>query len=80
MENQESYRYILPKAAKLTKKNIMKFLKDYQNGKIERYLKSQRVPTDQENEVPVKTIVGKNFDKIVMDNTKDVLVKYYAPW
>jgi protein disulfide isomerase len=25
-------------------------------------------------------VVGKNFQELVMDETKDVLVKYYAPW
>ena len=28
----------------------------------------------------VKTVVGKNFDKIVNDPNKDVLLEFYAPW
>jgi len=28
----------------------------------------------------VKVIVGKTFKEIVLDDTKDVLVEFYAPW
>ncbi|CAF4407663.1 unnamed protein product, partial [Rotaria magnacalcarata] len=28
----------------------------------------------------VKVVVAKNFDEIVNDNTKDVLIEFYAPW
>ena len=32
------------------------------------------------NNGPLTIVVGKNFDEIVRDPTKDVLVKFYAPW
>jgi len=28
----------------------------------------------------VKVVVAKNFDEIVLDSTKDVLLEFYAPW
>ena len=28
----------------------------------------------------VQVVVGKNFDGIVNDPTKDVLIEFYAPW
>ena len=40
-------------------------------------MKSQPVPKKQG---VVKTVVGKSFDKIVKDPTKDVLIEFYAPW
>merc|ERR1711957_577611 len=42
------------------------------------FQKSEAIPED--NSGPVKVVVGHSFEEIVMDDTKDVLVKYYAPW
>jgi len=41
-------------------------------------LKSEEIPAH--NDEPVKVLVGKNFEEIVYDETKDVLVEFYAPW
>jgi protein disulfide isomerase len=54
------------------------FVNDYLNGKLKTFLKSEEIPAT--NDEPVKVIVGKNFDAIVMNNTADVLVEFYAPW
>lgn len=32
------------------------------------------------NDGPVTIVVGKSFDTIVNDKTKDVLIEFYAPW
>lgn len=42
------------------------------------FLKSEEIP--EETGEAVKVVVGKSFNQIVNDPTKDVLVKYYAPW
>lgn len=54
------------------------FVKDFLDGKLEPYLKSEPVPASQDE--PVKVVVAKNFDEIVNDPTKDVLIEFYAPW
>lgn len=41
-------------------------------------LKSEPIPEKQTS--PVVVVVGKSFHDIVLDETKDVLVKFYAPW
>jgi protein disulfide-isomerase A1 len=41
-------------------------------------VKSEEPPAS--NNGPVKVVVGKTFESIVLDNTKDVLVEFYAPW
>jgi len=55
-----------------------KFLKDYQAGALEAYLKSEPVP--ESNDQGVKVAVAKNFDELVNKNSKDVLIEFYAPW
>lgn len=65
-------------AADLTVDVIGKFIDDVKTGAIKPHLKSEPIP--ESNDGPVTVIVGKQFDEIVKDTTKDVLVKYYAPW
>lgn len=64
--------------ADLTVDIIGKFADDVLSGAIKPHLKSAAVPED--NSGPVTVVVGTEFEKLVMDPTKDVLVKYYAPW
>jgi protein disulfide isomerase family A protein 3 len=58
--------------------NFEKFVLDFLNDKLEPYMKSEEIPAD--NSQPVKVVVGKNFDEIVNDESKDVLIEFYAPW
>lgn len=64
-------------SGKLDQDNIKKFLKDFVEGKVSPILKSAPIP--ESNNGPVKIIVGKEFDKIVMDPSKNVFVEIYAP-
>ena len=53
------------------------FARKLVNGDLEPYLKSQPIP--EQTDV-VKVVVAKNFDEIVNDASKDVLIEFYAPW
>jgi len=48
-------------------------------NKLEPYVKSEPVPESQPEDGPV-VVVGKNFDEIVLDSNKDILLEAYAPW
>jgi protein disulfide-isomerase A1 len=58
--------------------NILQLVEQWEQGKLTQNLRSQDVPKRQQE--AVMTVVGKNFWKVVMDKTKDVLVEFYAPW
>jgi len=66
------------KAADLTVDNIGAFIDDAVGGKLSPHLKSEEPPTP--NDGPVTIVVGKTFEELVRDPSKDVFVKYYAPW
>ncbi|MCJ1397691.1 protein disulfide-isomerase precursor [Xylographa trunciseda] len=69
---------LLPQDQKLTEKAISKFVQDFVDGKVQPSVKSEPIPEKQDG--PVTVIVAHNYNDIVMDETKDVLVEFYAPW
>jgi protein disulfide-isomerase A1 len=64
--------------AALTSAQVVDFVNDFTDGKLRPHMKSAAAP--ESNDGPVKVVVGTQFHEIVMDETKDVFVKYYAPW
>jgi protein disulfide-isomerase A1 len=62
----------------LNTEKIKNFIEEFKTGEMKQFLKSEAVP--EKNDGPVTIIVGKTFEKIAKDPTKDVLVKFYAPW
>ena len=64
--------------SELTVESIGSYVQDVLDGKVKPFLKSEK-PVDNTGK-PVTVIVGENFEEIVKDTSKDVLVKYYAPW
>lgn len=58
--------------------NFEKFVQDFVDGKLEPHLKSEPVP--ESNDGPVKVAVAQNFEELVTQNPKDILIEFYAPW
>merc|ERR1711962_1207824 len=59
--------------------NVKKFVQDYLDGKVPQHYLTEDLPEDW-NSKPCKYLTGSNFDEVVMDKTKNVLVEFYAPW
>ncbi|KAM9216408.1 protein disulfide-isomerase A4 [Dugong dugon] len=57
---------------------LHEFVTAFKKGKLQPVFKSQPVPKN--NKGPVKVVVGKTFEDIVLDPGKDVLIEFYAPW
>ena len=53
-------------------------MQDFVDGKVKPSIKSEPIPEKREG--PVTVIVAHNYEEIVMDEEKDVLVEFYAPW
>ncbi|XP_057476839.1 protein disulfide isomerase-like 1-4 [Actinidia eriantha] len=74
--NDDGKKFILDGA--LTSQSIKSFAQDFLEDKLKPFYKSDPVP--ETNDGDVKVVVGNNFDDIVLDESKDVLLEIYAPW
>lgn len=59
--------------------DIGKFISDFKAGSLKPHLKSDPVPEVATTD-GLTVVVGESWESIVKDASKDVLVKYYAPW
>ncbi|XP_049874242.1 protein disulfide-isomerase [Pectinophora gossypiella] len=68
-----------PTSNELSANAIEEFVQSFFDGKLKQHLLSEELPADWAAQ-PVKTLVATNFDDVVFDTTKKVLVEFYAPW
>uniref|UniRef100_A0A8B9NV32 Protein disulfide isomerase like, testis expressed n=1 Tax=Apteryx owenii TaxID=8824 RepID=A0A8B9NV32_APTOW len=71
-------KYKMP-ADEVTVENLRHFCQSYLDGKAKLHLSSEEIPDDWDK-LPVKVLVGKNFNRIVFNETMTVFVMFYAPW
>uniref|UniRef100_H3CIQ9 Protein disulfide-isomerase n=1 Tax=Tetraodon nigroviridis TaxID=99883 RepID=H3CIQ9_TETNG len=64
---------------KLTMESLLQLCQEVIEGTAKPYFKSEKIPEDWDKE-PVKVLVGKNFEAVALDPTKNVFVEFYAPW
>jgi protein disulfide-isomerase A1 len=58
--------------------SLKEFGEKFVSNTLEPFFKSEDIP--ETNDEPVKVVVGKSFEDIVLDESKDVLLEVYAPW
>ena len=73
---KEFKKYIMKE--EINYENIINFIKDWEENKLKRSLKSEKEPKDNNGNVLI--LVGKTYEKEVINNDKDVMVIFYAPW
>lgn len=57
--------------------SIGDFVEKFIKGEVPASIKSEPIP-DQDG--PVYVLVADEFDKVLLDDKKDILVEFYAPW
>jgi protein disulfide-isomerase A1 len=57
---------------------VESWVKQYLDGELKPQLKSQPIPEVQDENV--YNLVGKEFDSVVFDDSKDVFIEFYASW
>jgi len=75
--NDKDQKFVMSAAFDLT--TFEAFVRDLLAGKLEPHLKSEPLPADG-NAGALKVAVAKNFDSLVNDADRDVLIEFYAPW
>jgi len=70
--------FVLDESKTVDTETLKDFVSKYISKEIEPTVKSEEIPAS--NDGPVKVIVRKSFDQIVLDANKHVFVEFYAPW
>ena len=84
-----SYRFIIleddgmqkfkPDSDELKEELVKTFVQEVLDGKRKPHLNTEEIPEDWDAK-EVKVLVGKNFDQVAKDKSKNVFVEFYAPW
>jgi protein disulfide-isomerase A1 len=74
----EGARYVFPDDTEVTAEALSDWFAQYKSGALKAHIKSEPIP--ESNDTPVKVVVAHTFKDIIEDDTKDVLVEFYAPW
>jgi protein disulfide-isomerase A1 len=77
-ETVKNQKFPFDQTKKLTAKDIGAFVDEFASGQVEPSIKSEPIPENQDG--PVTIVVAKNYDEIILDDKKDVLIEFYAPW
>ncbi|ORX50846.1 protein disulfide isomerase, partial [Hesseltinella vesiculosa] len=67
-----------PYSGELDTAALEDFVTKFAAGEVDPTLNSEDIP--ESNDGPVKVVVGKQFNDIVLDKSNDVFLEIYAPW
>lgn len=71
-------KYPFDQSKEVEATGVSDWVAKYLDGSLQPELKSQPIPESQDESV--FTLVGKQFEQVVYDDSKDVFVEFYATW
>lgn len=74
----DQLKYPLDQKLEVSTAAVKEWVEKYVEGKLAPELKSQPIPESQNESV--YTVVGKNFEEVIFDDSKDVFLELYATW
>lgn len=75
IQENDGKKYLQPK---VSPDQIATWVKDYIDGNLKPYRKSEPIP--EVNNEPVKIVVADTLQEVVFGSGKNVLLEFYAPW
>ncbi|XP_075514688.1 protein disulfide-isomerase-like [Primulina tabacum] len=75
IQNAEGQKYL---KANIEPSQIASWLKDYVDGLVKPFIRSEPIP--EVNNEPVKVVVTDSLQDMVLNSGKNVLLEFYAPW
>ncbi|CAN1176144.1 Protein disulfide-isomerase [Linum perenne] len=75
VQTSDGLKYLKPN---LNVDDIVPWLKDYKEGKVSPYTKSEPIP--ETNNEPTKIVVADTLYDLFLKTAKNVLLEFYAPW
>eukprot|EP00258_Populus_trichocarpa_P001734 XP_002300980.2 protein disulfide-isomerase [Populus trichocarpa] len=75
IQTTDGQKYLKPN---LVSDQIAPWLKEYKEGKVPPFKKSEPIP--EVNDEPVKVVVADSLDELVTKSGKNVFLEFYAPW
>ncbi|OVA07932.1 Thioredoxin [Macleaya cordata] len=75
IQNNDGQKYL---KANLEPDHIAPWIKEYMDGNLKPFKKSEPIP--EVNNEPVKVVVADSIQDVVFNSGKNVLLEFYAPW
>ncbi|KAF4577510.1 protein disulfide-isomerase precursor [Pleurotus pulmonarius] len=73
---RQQWKYPLDQSTDITPESVEDWVQQFLSGELDPVPKSAPIPKIQDG--PVYTLVGKQFDEIVFDDSKDVFIEFYT--
>ncbi|ESK96047.1 protein disulfide isomerase [Moniliophthora roreri MCA 2997] len=75
---EKQLKYPFDQSKDVTTDGARAWVEAYLAGELQPELKSEPIPEKQDE--PVFVLVGKQFEEVVFDDSKDVFIEFYASW